>query len=194
VFGQASYKVSDATHPDGRPALHRRRQGHEGRVRPEPGLAGLGLGFQGQLGPVGAFYKLDEDVSVYAKVASGFRGPSIQGRDIAFGSPASAAKSETIMSYELGLKSELMDRRVRLNGAVFAYTIDDPQFSAVGGGSNSNRLINAKKGEAYGLELDSEFVVTPNLTVTAGYSYAHTKIKDRLWPSRSARPAPSPTS
>jgi outer membrane receptor protein involved in Fe transport len=71
-----------------------------------------------------------------------------------------------------------MDRRVRLNGAVFAYTIDDPQFSAVGGGSNSNRLINAKKGEAYGLELDSEFVVTPNFVVTAGYSYAHTKIKD----------------
>jgi outer membrane receptor protein involved in Fe transport len=48
----------------------------------------------------------------------------------------------------------------------------------VGGGSNSNRLINAKKGEAYGLELDGEFVVSPNLTLTAGYSYAKTEIKD----------------
>ena len=125
-----------------------------------------------------AFYAVNDDVSVYGKVARGFRGPSIQGRDIAFGSPASVAQSETILSWEAGVKSELFERRVRLNGAVFTYTIDDPQFSAVGGGSNSNRLINAKKGEAYGVELDGEWKVTSNLLVTAGYSYSHTKIKD----------------
>ncbi|HWU81603.1 MAG TPA: TonB-dependent receptor [Caulobacter sp.] len=177
AFGQASYKVSDQLTLTG--GLRYTDDDKDMNVVSGPNPAAPVSVSDSQVSwDLSAFYKVDEDVSVYAKVASGFRGPSIQGRDIAFFSPASAAKSETIMSYELGLKSELMDRRVRLNGAVFAYTIDDPQFSAVGGGSNSNRLINAKKGEAYGLELDSEFVVTPNFVVTAGYSYAHTKIKD----------------
>ena len=178
VFGQASYKVSDQLTLTG--GLRYTDDDKDMKVLSGPNPAApVSVSDSKVSWDLSAFYKLDEDVSVYAKVASGFRGPSIQGRDIAFFSPASAAKSETIMSYELGLKSELMDRRVRLNGAIFTYTIDDPQFSAVGGGSNSNRLINAKKGEAYGLELDSEFVITPNFVVTAGYSYAHTEIKDK---------------
>jgi len=177
AFGQVSYKVTDQLTLTG--GLRYTDDDKDMNVVSGPNRApSVSVSDSKLTWDVSAFYKIDEDVSVYAKVASGFRGPSIQGRDIAFGSPASAAKSETIQSYEVGLKSELFERRVRLNGAVFAYTIDDPQFSAVGGGSNSNRLINAKKGEAYGLELDSEFVVTPNFVVTAGYSYAHTKIKD----------------
>ncbi|WP_168193651.1 MULTISPECIES: TonB-dependent receptor [unclassified Caulobacter] len=177
IFGQASYKVSDQLSVTG--GLRYTDDDKDMKVLSGPNMAAPVSVSDSQVSwDLSAFYNVSEDVSVYAKVASGFRGPSIQGRDIAFFSPASAAKSETIMSYELGLKSELFDRRVRLNGAVFAYTIDDPQFSAVGGGSNSNRLINAKKGEAYGLELDSEFVVTPNFVITAGYSYAHTEIKD----------------
>jgi len=177
AFGQVSYKVTDQLTLTG--GLRYTDDDKHMRVVSGPNPAApVAVSDSKATWDLSAFYKIDEDVSVYAKVASGFRGPSIQGRDIAFGSPASAAKSETIMSYELGLKSELMDRRIRLNGAVFTYEITDPQFSAVGGGSNSNRLINAKKGEAYGIELDSEFVVTPNFVVTAGYSYAHTKIKD----------------
>jgi outer membrane receptor protein involved in Fe transport len=177
AFGQASYKVNDQLTLTG--GLRYTDDDKDLNVVSGPNPApAVAVSDSKVTWDLSAFYKIDEDVSVYAKVASGFRGPSIQGRDIAFGSPASSAKSETILSYELGLKSELFERRVRLNGAVFAYTIDDPQFSAVGGGSNSNRLINAKKGEAYGLELDSEFVVTENFVVTAGYSYAHTKIKD----------------
>jgi iron complex outermembrane receptor protein len=177
AFGQASYKFTDQLTVTG--GLRYTKDDKDLKVLYGPNMAApVSVSDSKVTWDLSAFYKLTDDISAYAKVASGFRGPSIQGRDIAFFSPASAAKSETIMSYEAGLKSELLDRRIRLNGAVFTYTITDPQFSAVGGGSNSNRLINAKKGEAYGLELDGEFVVTPNLVLTAGYSYNHTKIKD----------------
>ncbi len=125
-----------------------------------------------------AFYDVAPDVSVYGKIASGFRGPSIQGRDIAFGASASIAKSETIMSYEAGVKSELFDRSLRLNGAVFAYTVKDMQLSAIGGAGQGNHLINADKGKAYGFEFDGEWAVNANLLLTAGYSYSHTKIDD----------------
>lgn len=176
VFGQASYAVTEAFTLTG--GLRYTEDDKDLKVMFGNAAPAVSVSDDHLSWDVSAFLKLDENVSVYGKVASGFRGPSIQGRDIAFGSPASTARSETIMSYEVGLKSELLDRRIRLNGAMFAYTVDDPQFSAVGGGSNSNRLINAKKGEAFGLELDSEFVITPNFVVTAGYSFAQTKIKD----------------
>ena len=125
-----------------------------------------------------AFYDVSADASVYARVASGFRAPTIQGRDVAFFSPPSVATSEKIMSYEAGFKSELAGRRVRLNGAVYYYTIEDPQFSAVGGAGNLVQLVNADKGRGYGFELDSAFQVTPDFLVTAGVSWNNTKIQD----------------
>ena len=178
VFGQASYKATDALTLTG--GLRYTSDDKDMKVVSGPNPASpVSVSDEKVSWDLSAFYTVTDNVSLYGKVASGFRGPSIQGRDIAYFSPASVAKSETIMSYELGLKSELFDRRVRLNGAVFTYTLKDPQFSAVGGGSNSNRLINADKGEAYGVELDGEFIVTQNLVVTAGYSYSHTEIKDK---------------
>ncbi|ALL13367.1 TonB-dependent receptor [Caulobacter henricii] len=177
VFGQASYKASEALTLTG--GLRYTSDDKDMRVVSGPNkVAPVSVSDEKVSWDLSAFYEVADNVSVYGKVASGFRGPSIQGRDIAFFAPASVAQSETILSYEVGLKSELLDRRVRLNGALFTYTIDNPQFSAVGGGSNSNRLINANKAEAYGVELDAEFVVTDNLVVTAGYSYAKTEIKD----------------
>jgi len=126
-----------------------------------------------------AFYDVSDDFSLYARAAHGFRGPTIQGRDVVFGANPSVAQSETIQSYEVGFKSELLDRRIRFNGAAFTYEEKDPQFSAIGGAGNNTLLINADKGEAYGVEFDGEFKVTENLLLTAGYSYNHTKIKDK---------------
>lgn len=125
-----------------------------------------------------AFLDVSNGASIFARVANGFRAPTIQGRDVAFGAPPSIALSEKITSYEVGFKSELADRRVRLNGAVYYYTIEDPQFSAVGGAGNLVQLVNAEKGRGLGFELDSAFQVTPDFLITAGLSWNDTKIQD----------------
>jgi iron complex outermembrane recepter protein len=127
---------------------------------------------------VSLFADLSEDASVYAKVANSFRGPTIQGRDVAFFNPPSVAQSENITSWEVGYKTELADRRVRLNGAFYYYTVEDPQFTAVGGAGNLVQLINANKGEGYGFEFDSAFQITSNLLVTLGVAYNNTEIQD----------------
>ncbi|MEL7041796.1 MAG: TonB-dependent receptor [Pseudomonadota bacterium] len=124
-----------------------------------------------------ATYAVNEDVSLYSRVARGYRGPSIQGR-IVFGDTLSTADSETVISYEAGAKTEWFDNRVRLNGNVFYYEISDQQLTVVGGDTNTVQLLNADTGEAYGFETDLEAVVTENLLVTAGLSYNKTEIKD----------------
>lgn len=128
---------------------------------------------------ISLFADVAEDASVYARVANAFRAPTIQGRDVAFFSAPSVAQSENITSYEVGFKSELADRAVRVNGSVFYYTVEDPQFTAVGGAGNLVQLINANQGEAYGFELDTAFQISSELVVTLGVAYNDTQINDR---------------
>ena len=126
-----------------------------------------------------ATYRQSEDVSYYAKIARGFRGPSVQGR-LVFGDTISNADSETVLSYEAGVKSELYDNRVRANANVFFYTLEDQQLTIVGGLDNTVALFNADESQGYGFEADIEALVTDNLIVTGGLSYNDTEIKDDL--------------
>ncbi|AXR06385.1 TonB-dependent receptor [Salinimonas sediminis] len=125
-----------------------------------------------------ANYRLTEDISAFARYANGFRAQTIQGRDVAFEGSPSVAEAETINSFEVGVKSDLLDKTLRLNAAAFYYTVDDMQLSAIGGGNNFTALVNADQGEAYGFEVDAQWLATEALTLTAGYSYNHTEIKD----------------
>ncbi|MGH8195414.1 MAG: TonB-dependent receptor, partial [Woeseiaceae bacterium] len=124
-------------------------------------------------------YSLSDNLNVYGRVANGFRAPSIQGRNIAFfdANPFSIAESETILSTEVGFKSTLNDR-IRLNGAVYYYTIDDMQLSAIGGNTNSNVLVNADKGVGMGVDVDTEILLSDNFVVTFGGSWNDTEIDD----------------
>ena len=124
-----------------------------------------------------------DSVNFYARVARGFRAPTIQGRDVAFAAfsgavdPQTIATSETILSYEAGVKSELFDNRMRLNATAFYYDANDLQFSAIGGLGNFNQLVNAD-GEAWGFEADMEWLVSENFLLTGGVSYNDTEITE----------------
>lgn len=120
-----------------------------------------------------------ENISVYARVASGFRAPTIQGRDIAFFGAPSVATEETIISYEAGFKSTLIDNRLRWNGSVFYWDVDDLQISAVGGGGNFIQLINADQAIGWGFETELEYLATEELFLTLGFAYNNTEIRDR---------------
>lgn len=123
---------------------------------------------------VSATYAATDDVNLYAKAAKGFRGPTVQQR---FGAP-SQADSETVLSYEAGVKSELFEDRIRANANVFFYEFEGQQLTIVGGLDNDVSLFNADTSEGYGFEADMEAIVTENLLVTAGLSYNNTEIKD----------------
>lgn len=124
-----------------------------------------------------ATYAVSDDVNVYARVARGYRAPSIQGR-LVFGDTLSVADKETVMSYEAGVKGTLPNARARFDAAVFYYRANDLQITAVGGGANFNRLLNADKAVGYGFEFNAEAEPVDRLILTAGLSYNNTEIKD----------------
>ncbi|MEL6955345.1 MAG: TonB-dependent receptor [Pseudomonadota bacterium] len=126
---------------------------------------------------VSATYEVNEAVNVYGRIARGFRSPSVQGR-LVFGNELSSTDSETVVSVEGGVKSELFDNRLRANSSVFFYEIQDQQLTIVGGLNNTVALFNADEGQGYGFEADIEAIPTDNLLITAGVSYNHTEIRD----------------
>ncbi|NQY02276.1 MAG: TonB-dependent receptor [Halieaceae bacterium] len=129
-------------------------------------------------GDLALSYTPSDTSLVWAKVARGFRAPTIQGRDVAFFGVPTIADSETIDSFEIGYKSQFADDRVRLNAAAFYYEVNDIQFTAVGGEDNSIALVNADTGIGMGVELDVQWLITNNFEVTFGYAYADTEIDD----------------
>jgi len=126
---------------------------------------------------VSGTFKLGDSTNLFARVAKGFRAPSIQGR-LLFGDTLSVADSEEILSLEAGIKTSVFEDRGRLSFTIYAFEMDDQQLTAVGGTANFNTLINADKTRGQGAELDFEMLVTEHLAVTLGASYNDTEIDD----------------
>ena len=131
-----------------------------------------------------AVYALSDATNLYTRVAKGFRAPSVQGR-LMFADatlPAdelvTVADTEEVISVEAGVKTQLWDNRLRLGFALYRYTVDDQQLTAVGGDANVARLVNADRTVGQGAELDLEAWLTDGLLVTLGASYNDTEIQD----------------
>jgi len=135
-----------------------------------------------------ATYRANRNLNLYGKLATGYRGPSIQGRimfapDFENGqNPAtngvSVANGETIKSFEVGVKSILADQRLRLNLAAYIFKMDGQQLTAVGGQYNIATLLNAKETDGHGFEADIEYVASEKVFMTFGLSWNPTKIND----------------
>jgi len=122
-------------------------------------------------------YATSNTTDLYGRIATGFRAPSIQGR-VLFGDGISIGKAETVTSFEVGVKSRLFDNRAMISFDVFDYEMKNQQLTAVGGSANVAELVNAKKTDGHGFELDLQAYLTDQLMITAGTSYNYTKIKD----------------
>lgn len=126
---------------------------------------------------VSALQEINPDVNVYARVAKGYRAPAIQGR-ILFDRTVSTADSERTMSYEAGIKTVLLDRKLRFNFDFYYFKTKDLQLSAVGGAANANLLLNADAVKGHGVEAEFEARPVTGLTFTGGVSLNLAKIHD----------------
>ncbi|HWU03713.1 MAG TPA: TonB-dependent receptor [Novosphingobium sp.] len=130
---------------------------------------------------VSLLFKASNHTNWYARIARGFRGPTIQGRSAVFnsniGAAGAQAGSESNLSEEMGLKNTWLDNKLHFNIDVFHYTVKNIQLN--GNDSNGNGvLFNADRAIGYGLEADADYHPTSRLKLNAGLSLLHTEIKD----------------
>jgi iron complex outermembrane receptor protein len=125
-------------------------------------------------------YQVAPDVNLYARVATGFRAPSF-GRPAGGATcclPVQIARSEDNISYEVGVKADILEHRARVAFDLYYFDVSHQQLTAVGGQSNVIQLINAKDTIGKGAELDFEWHALPNLLLNLGGSYNYTRIED----------------
>ncbi|MET0279685.1 MAG: TonB-dependent receptor [Steroidobacteraceae bacterium] len=73
-------------------------------------------------------YRFSESLLAYASVSTGFKGGGVNPRPF-FATQRLPFDPETITTYEAGFKSDFLDRRLRVNGAVFLNKYDDIQLA-----------------------------------------------------------------
>jgi iron complex outermembrane receptor protein len=133
---------------------------------------------------VNATFTITPDLNIYARVASGYLAPAADGRNVLYdfgdikAAALSHAKAETTTSYEVGLKSDLLDHKASFNLTGYFYGTDNMQLTAVGGSSNATQLLNAKRAIGEGIESEFEYKPIAPLFLRASASYNFTQIQD----------------
>ncbi len=122
-------------------------------------------------------YRMSPGISPYARVASSFRAPSIQGR-LLFGNDVTVAETEKIISVESGVKLRLWDQRLHLDLAAYHFLMNDQQLTAGSGTNNANRLVNAERTIGRGIEAEGALALDYGFDLSFGLSYNYTRLDD----------------
>ena len=105
----------------------------------------------------------------YATYAKGFKSGTYNSSSFTDNNPV---EPENLTDYEVGMKSDLLDKRLRFNLAAYYYSFKNLQvevISASGGVSAS--LQNAAAAKAYGIEPTITALLTDRLTVNAAVAW-----------------------
>ncbi|GLV24532.1 TonB-dependent receptor [Sphingobium sp. TomTYG45] len=112
------------------------------------------------------------DTLGYASINKGFKSGGFN-LDVITNPPY---KAEELISYEAGVKTSLLDRKLRLNVAGFYYDYSNIQI--VGLGATSLVLYNGPKARIYGADVDIDAQVTPRLTLSGNFELMKSKFGD----------------
>lgn len=118
-------------------------------------------------------HKINPDLLVYASYNRGFKSGVY---NLANASVPGPVRPEKIDAYEVGVKSQLADNLIRLNGSAFYYNYKDLQLQSIALGSVI--LLNAANARIKGADLELEFVPSSRATLRAALSYLDAKYLD----------------
>ncbi|MEM8957562.1 MAG: TonB-dependent receptor [Pseudomonadota bacterium] len=118
---------------------------------------------------VGLNYQVTPEVFTYAKISKGYKSGGVS-QFLEVDGSVNVFEPETSWSYEAGLKSSLLDDRLRLNAAVFYVDWRDQQSNVFV--SDFQRIVaNASSASSRGIELEASALITEDLSLRASYGY-----------------------
>ena len=144
----------------------------------QPAVANAGsTSANGTSGRIGPQFDLAPNVSGYATYSRGYKGPAFNVFFNMLSRDTAAISPEKSDSFELGLKSTLLDNKLRLNVAVFSTKYQNYQanFFDLVAGAVVTRLINAGDVSTKGIEVD--FTAKPISGLTISGAVANIKAR-----------------
>jgi len=122
-------------------------------------------------------WKPSEDMLVYGSISRGFNAGTYNSQFLDTLDQLPPTDSESILAYEVGVKSTLAGGRARLEAAAYYYDYQDLQVIAVvpRGMIDANVLTNADEADLNGAEVQLQAIVTEAFDVTLGVSYINSE-------------------
>jgi len=177
AFGQADYQVTDRLTATVGLRYSADDKSFDYRSQAEGGLFVLLTSnqdktFSAWSGRLGLRYALTDDVSAYATYNRGFKSGGFFGGLATRPEELIPYDNEQLDAYEVGLKSELFDRRLRLNLSAFYYDYQDQQVFALALRNGLTVLVldNAANSKVYGAEVEATARLSRGLSINAGLS------------------------
>ncbi|MBI1250011.1 MAG: TonB-dependent receptor plug domain-containing protein [Alphaproteobacteria bacterium] len=84
--------------------------------------------------------------------------------------------ADTTVNYEIGLRTQWLDRRLTLNGAIYLVEWDGPQVGSATLVGSQPITINGTGAESRGFEMNFNADITDHLSVRGSYSYNTTEL------------------
>jgi iron complex outermembrane recepter protein len=171
-FAPGGVTTFDGTAPDGTPNTIL------GLVAPQLGKKGWNnVGWK-----LGLDYKASDDVLLYTYWARGFKSGGFTGR-IGVPSDLGPYEPEEVDTFEVGLKADFLDNRLRTNLSAFYTNYRDIQLAQIYfiGTVQGNTILNAASSTIKGFEAEVTAVPVNGLTLTASLAYLSAKYKDFLF-------------
>lgn len=139
-----------------------------------PGIQDSRLTYDAVTWRVALRQEITPDINIYASVNRGFKAGSYSLQN-----PLNDPYlPQQITAYEVGFKSELFDRKLRLNVSGFHYGIDDYQVrSAATANPGSSLVLNAATVKVDGVDLEFEAAPTDGLRVFGGAVWLNSRFK-----------------
>jgi iron complex outermembrane recepter protein len=121
-----------------------------------------------------AQYQWTSDVLQYVSYSKGFKSGGFDNRATRLDLATLPFAPEDVTTYETGLKTQLLDQRLRVNLAAFYNDYQDLQVSFYDPAYVGSRRGNAGKAHTYGVELETEARPTERLSAqfNVGWLYA----------------------
>ncbi|MHA6769116.1 TonB-dependent receptor [Sphingobium ummariense] len=188
LFGELSYEiVPNLTFTAGGRLFDFKLEQVSNAIVRAGGAPGAGVGptlhtkDDGLIGRFNLAYKLSDQVNTYVQVAQGYRSGGTNDQTaaaIAGVTIPDGYGSDSLWSYEWGVKTTLLDRKLFLNGAVYYIDWSDIQVSeqASNGTVSFGYTGNGGKGEVKGIEMTLDARPVPGLQINLSGNYNTAKL------------------
>ena len=127
---------------------------------------------------VAASWAFTDNINAYVRYAQGWKSGGFNGEAQAAEQFLAGYDDEEVDSYEIGLKSLLLDGRLQLNVAAFYNEFDDFQASVFEGEAAASVVYNVPEYETEGFEVEAVALITENLRVNLAYGYLDASVEE----------------
>ena len=129
-------------------------------------------------------YNFTDDVMGYASYTSGFKSGAFQFIAVSPAMAQQVAEPESVDSFEVGMRTTLLDRHLRLNLAIFDMNYQNLQqlrLVSIGGGVSRIIIANAADSSIRGFELEGRAVFDSKWSLDFSYGYLDAKFENYVF-------------